>query len=131
MKKLYFFIILFLCGCSNRVINYEIIDNNNLVYALSIENNDLCLVNVDYKITNEKDVFLLYTIYQNYLPVGYTSPAISNISLLDCYSDDYYTYYVVDIYLDLVTDLDRFIDCISKTNRLYGFNDNIILKKKL
>ena len=127
LKKLYILFVLLLVGCNNKVVNYELVKTGSTVYAVEINSNDICSVNIDYIIIDEKDVFLLYTKYQNYLPLGYSSPACSNIGLIKCYSDKTYTYYEVDLYINYVDNIACFKECISKTNKLYGFNDAVFL----
>lgn len=126
MKKMLLLMILFMSGCNS--VDYEVVKIDNQAYVINILDYNICCVNIEYEIKDEEDVFLLYTIYQNYLPIGYISPACSNISLIDCYSNDYYTFYEVDLYIDFVSDISLFKECITKTNRLYGFKDPIFLK---
>lgn len=128
MKKLFLVIILFLSGCKKGIIvDYNLEKLDTKFYVVN-SNNSIECINIEYKVIDEEDIFFLYTIYQNYLPLGYFSPAHANINLIDCYTEGKYTYYEVDFYIDIVKDLDLFKECLSKTNKIYGFGNAVFLK---
>ena len=128
LKKIFIFFLFLLTGCNQAIsVEYEM-GTINYVYAVNSSNNMLEKVIVEYEISSEEDIFLLYTNYSNRLPLGYYSLAHSNINLINCYSDDFHTYYEVDNFINLVLDLDGFRSCLTKTNQLYGYKEAIILK---
>lgn len=129
MKKFLLLGILLLSGCGNNIlVKYETEILNNQVYAVNLSTGEVLCISIDYDIQEEKDIFLLYTNYQNNLPLDYYSPAHANIGLIDCYTKGEYTYYEVDMFINLVDDLKLFKECLSKTNHIYGYGDAVFLK---
>lgn len=135
MRKIFLlFILLFLTGCSNSKINDKyMIGKEATIYAYNINNKEIEEVNIIYNIENVEDVFKLYTIYQNTLPLGYVSMSTCNVGLIDYKIEDNTCYYYVDKYISLVDDLEIFSSILKSTNRLLGYketkiiyNDNII-----
>lgn len=135
MRKLFLFFFLFsLSSCSEsqpKTAEYEVAEQN-LVYAYSVEDEQIKDVYVDYAIQDYIDVFELYTIYQNYLPPAYTSMGTSNVALEKAEVIDNVVVYEVDSFIYLVQDLDVFASLLSKTNQLLGYQGSkIICKDKI
>lgn len=132
--KLFFILLLclFLSSCTTeKKYNYEI-KNLTTVYAYNFDTDDIEKVYIDYEIKNYKDVFYLYTNYQNYLPVGYTSYAYTNVELLDSKETEDSIIYYVNEYIKLVDDLEVFKMLLENTNLLlYEKNTFIIHNNKI
>ena len=109
-----------LSSCYTSSINYDTTRlKGSKAYAYNIEDEIIELVNVELIINNPKDVFDLYTLNFNYLPIGYSSMAINVLDV----------YYNVNEYISLVYDFDIFYELIIKTNKLIGFNNTYIVFK--
>lgn len=125
MKKMTLFLFLltiFLTSCERSIsISYEAVEEWK-VYAIEEESKKIQEVYVDYAIEDAVDLFELYTIYQNYLPMGYLSPLSPNISLLDIKIEDMNVTYIVDNYV-LISDIDCFKELIIPTAKLYGYSN--------
>lgn len=123
--------LLFLCtSCKKNVdvvfSNYEGI----MVYAIEEKTNQLKEIEIDYSISNEKELFYLYTIYQNQLPLGYSSPANPNITLNSAYRKENVVYYEVDNFI-LFSDLSVFQEVLEKTGKCLDISEvHIILNQK-
>lgn len=134
LKKYIFLIILFLTSCSNSNSDNKIeLKNPTTVYAYNVKNKKIEEVNIKYEIEDVKDVFDLYTKYQNILPLGYVAMSSCNVELLEYKISDNTCYYYVDNYISLVDDIEIFSNLLSSTNCLLGYaetkiiyNDNII-----
>lgn len=133
MKRLIFFfaLILILCTSCKKDVEVTFAEEDALaIYAIEEQTSLLKKVEVEYKIENEKDLFYLYTSYQNYLPLGYTSPANPNISLLDCWLKNKIVYYTVDNFI-LLSDIQLFHDALLKTGECLNLREvHIILNQK-
>ncbi len=136
MKKLCFvFMILLLSSCSSRKpkkAEFEYASETK-VYAYSLKDKKINDIYIDYKIEDYQDVFELYTIHQNYLPLSYSSMGSSNVELIHAEVIDNIVYYEVDSFISLVQDLDIFTLLLNKTNQELGYagakiiyKDNII-----
>lgn len=123
MKRLFcLIIVLFLFGCSNDVsVFYELKEDNYYAYAVNIKTNEIKKVNIEFEINDYEDIFLLYTRYQNYFPIGYSVFSHCNISLIDTYIKDKDIYYIVDNYILLVENIELFQELLTKTNAIYGY----------
>lgn len=128
MKKVvYILLLLFLlCSCKNKNIEYEH-KKSQEVYAYNIVNNEIELVEIDYIINDYIDVFNLYTINQNNLPIGYCSLCYTNLELLSSSIDKNEIKYYVNIYIKLVDDLEIFKSLIIKTNLLLFEKNSIFI----
>jgi hypothetical protein len=130
MKKLMFFIIFIflLISCDNKnEIEVEVVDGNNYVYAIDYNDKKIKKVSIDYEINDYNDIFNLYTIYQNRLPLGYYINANSNVSLIKSYVNENNVYYVVDKYISLTKDINLFLEVLSLSNNLLGYNKTFIV----
>ena len=128
LLNILFFLIL--SSCYNSSINYDTTRlKGSKAYAYNIEDEIIELVNVELIINDPKDVFDLYTLNFNYLPIGYSSMAINGLELYSykIINDD--VYYNVNEYIRLVYDFDIFYELIIKTNKLIGFNNTYIVFK--
>ena len=130
MKKLYILFVLFIffisCKNNNEI---EIEINENIYYIYAIEYNDRTIkkVEIDYKINDYNDVFYLYTIYKNRLPQGYYINSNANVSLIKSYVLDNSVYYVVDKYIYLTKNIDLFVEILSLSNKLLGYDKTFIV----
>ncbi len=131
MKILLLVFFILLTGCSQPEVTISCEKPNMLkVYAYTNQTNELEEVLVDYTFTNEADLFNLYTVYQNYLPLGYHSSGSANVSLQDYYVENKVIYYVVDRYI-LLVDYNAFVSVLAATARLYDYQDvHILLEGK-
>lgn len=130
MKKIYLILLyfVFLTGCKPKSeIDIEIVDKNNYVYAIDYKDKVIKKVFINYEINDYNDVFNLYTIYKNRLPLGYYSNSNSNVSLLKSYVLDNNVYYVVDKYIYLTDDIELFIEILTLSNKLLGYNKTFIV----
>lgn len=129
MKKNLLFLLLFLLtSCSKSIdkIEYEL-EQETDVYAYNLETKQIEEVTIFYDVKSAIDVFELYTIYQNNLPLGYSSMASANVSLLEIKIEDNIVYYEVDNYVSLVEDLLIFSEILSQTNNNLGYEDTKII----
>lgn len=116
------FIVFFLSSCNHNLkVSYELDESLTQVFALCEEDKVVKSIKIDYDIKTEEDVFLLYTIFQNNLPLGYVSPAHANITLLQCKIENDNIYYYVDSFIFLSSDISLFLEILTKTNQLYGY----------
>lgn len=71
MTLFLFLLTVFLTSCERSIsVSYEAVEEWK-VYAIEEESKKIQEVYVDYAIEDAVDLFELYTIYQNYLPMGY------------------------------------------------------------
>jgi hypothetical protein len=130
MKRLYIviFYLFILMGCSKKDnIQIDIIEDVTYVYAINYKDDKIEKVVIDYEIKDYNDIFNIYTIYQNRLPLGYYVNANSNVTLLKSYVNDNNIYYVVDKYINLTEDIGLFIKILSLSNELLGYNKTFII----
>lgn len=102
-----------------------VIKGDSSVYAYCIESKRIEEVYLNYEINNPLDIFELYTIYQNYLPIGYSSMISSNLNLIECSYNKNMVIYKVD---NLPNNYSIFYDLLLKQNKLLGYNDVKIIK---
>lgn len=122
MKKLFFLFLFFLVSCSKEItVSYEL-KKEYEVYAINAQTLKKELVTVDYPINNGESIFLLYTIYQNYLPIGYYSNGSPNISLFKVEEKNSVLYYTVDKYIYL-TDIFDFKSLLDMTVQLFAYQE--------
>lgn len=122
MKRICILLVLLLTSCSRSVKVSVEEGTMNKVYAVDNQSGQLIEVDVEYEIHNETDLFELYTIYQNQLPVGCHSLGTPNITLLEAYVEDDVIYYVVDRYIMQVP-IEDFQRLLAKTASLYQYQD--------
>ena len=130
MKKLLFLSILFLLfvGCDkNEDINIIIDEKEVYLYAIDYDDEKIKKISVNYEIKDYNDIFNIYTIYQNRLPIGYYVNANSNVTLLKSYVNDNNVYYVVDKYIYLTEDINLFVNILSLSNKLLGYDKTFII----
>lgn len=127
MKKYTFLFLFLLTSCNKDITTQFIIEDMSSCYAISIENNSIELIDVDYEINDYIDVFILYTINQNHLPLGYYVESSSNVELIDSYLEGNDVYYVVDAYIYLTEDIESFENILSLTNKLIGYDKTFII----
>ncbi len=122
MKALVLMLVLFLSSCSNTInVSYEK-SLEYKAYAFSEKTNNLAEVYVEYALNDAESIFYLYTIYQNYLPIGYYSAGNSNISLLETKIVGKDIYYYVDNYI-LLSDITKFHTLLIKTAQIYDYKN--------
>ena len=127
------FILFFLCSCRSAVtVSFEE-KEETLIFALEDCTNNIKEISMEYTIDDEQDLFYLYTIYQNYLPIGFSSPASPNVSLLKSCVNQHTVSYYVDNYIFLC-DIPLFFEVLTKTGKQFGykeiqifFNDNKLI----
>lgn len=130
MKKVYFVILLvfFLIGCnSENEIEVDIVESNNYIYAIDYNNNQIKKVLIDYEIKDYNDIFLIYTIFKNKLPLGYYVNSNSNVTLLKSYILENNVYYIVDKYIYLTEDIGLFVEILTLSNKLLGYDKTFIV----
>ncbi|MDE6241586.1 MAG: hypothetical protein K2M08_04075 [Anaeroplasmataceae bacterium] len=122
-------ILLVCCSCKKNIeVSFEEIDEIS-VYAIKESSQKLEEVIIEYKLENEEDLFVLYTRYQNTLPIGYVSPANPNITLLASEVKNKRVYYTVDNYI-LLSDIPVFHEALIQTGKLLGYQEiHIILNE--
>lgn len=130
MKKLIVLIILlFLVSCKPAQIDdveYEITTTSS-VYGYNISTNTLETIELPYEVLDSIDVFELYTIYQNRLPLEYVSYGSSNVALLDLKIEDNIVYYTVDSFIYLCDDLELFLELLYAANKKLGYIETVVL----
>jgi len=128
VKKLLllFLFIILLVGCRRYDYDYEY-KGQTKVYAYSLSDNEILLIDIDLEIKNEADVFNLYTINQNYLPVGYTSFCYTNLELISSSVTNKEIIYVVSDFIKLVDNLEVFKSLIYETNYLLFEKESIFI----
>ncbi|MDE7161635.1 MAG: hypothetical protein K2N65_02625, partial [Anaeroplasmataceae bacterium] len=87
-----------------------------LVYAIEEKTSKIKEIRVEYSIENEEDLFTMYTIYQNILPLGYSSPANPNVHLLEWKRTNKAVFYSVDNFI-LFSDLSAFQEVLLRTGK--------------
>lgn len=92
------------------------------VYAFTNDGEKLELVDIDYAIEDEVDLFELYTIYQNYLPQNYHSCASANMELLSSSVRQKVIFYEVDRFI-LNSPLEKLKGLLDATGKLYGYKE--------
>lgn len=124
MKRLIILILLLLLTSCNHSNNEYSIEENNLtkVYAYSTRNEKIEEVYVEYEIKSHEDVFNLYTIHQNYLPLNYTSEGSGNVKLISSKIEDNIVYYEVDVFIKAVENLDIFHKLLAQANADLGYS---------
>lgn len=109
-----------MCSCRREVSVFFEEKEEIFIYALEDSTNRLKEISVDYKIENEVDLFCLYTIYQNSIPMGFSSPASPNVSLIKSSVVNSEVNYFVDNYIFLC-DVPLFYEVLAKTGKQFGF----------
>ena len=97
------------------------------VYGYNIQTKQIEAFEMEYVIQDYIDVFSLYTIHQNYLPICYRSFGTANVGLIEAVVEDGVVGYHVDNYIYLTTDLDIFTSLLKKMNADLGYLDTKIL----
>lgn len=125
MKRIWFFvcfILLFCCSCKKSIeVTFEQ-EEGTLVYAINTSSLEIEDVLIEYRIETAEDLFLLYTCYQNRLPLGYTSPANPNISLISTLEKQKIVYYTVDNFI-LLSNVSNFHEVLKRTGKLLGYTE--------
>ncbi|MDE6414341.1 MAG: hypothetical protein K2K48_02915 [Anaeroplasmataceae bacterium] len=132
MKRLWIvlgFVLLVCCSCKKNIeVTFEQIEETK-VFAVKESTYKIEEVVIDYKLEDERDLFVLYTNYQNYLPLGYSSPANPDITLLSSTVKNNIVYYTVDNFI-LLSDLNAFHEVLERTGKLLGYQEvHIILNE--
>lgn len=132
MKRLFFclsLILLVCCSCKKNVeVSFEQMEGT-MVYAVKSSTHKIEEVMIDYELKNEEDLFMLYTSCQNTLPLGYTSPANPNITLLSSEVKNKVVYYMVDNFI-LLCDYSLFHEVLVQTGKTLGYIEiHIILNE--
>lgn len=91
-------------------------------YGYSKINYKIEEIYIEYELNDYVDVFNLYTIHQNYLPLNYVSKGSGNVGLLDSKVENNIVYYEVDAYINTVENLDIFYELLTKTNMNLGYS---------
>ena len=123
------FLILSLSSCGkkkNTAVEYEFVEGTK-VYAYHLQSQKIEEVYVDFTIKTYTDVFQIYTIYQNYLPLNYESMGCSNVSLLSAKVEENMVYYEVDSFIYLTEDMDIFVSLLDYMNRDLGYDGSKII----
>ena len=121
--------LLLCCSCKENVeVFFEEVEGIS-IYAVKTSTKEIEKVTIDYELLNEEDLFMLYTRYQNTLPLGYSSPASPNISLLSSEVKNKIVYYTVDNFI-LLCDYSLFHDVLVQTGKTLGYVEvHIILNE--
>ncbi|MCM1130904.1 MAG: hypothetical protein NC310_02180 [Roseburia sp.] len=132
MKRLFFcfcVILLICCSCKKNVeVSFEQIETTS-VYAIKSATSNIEEVMIDYELIDETDLFMLYTSYQNTLPIGYSSPANPNITLLSSEVKSKVVYYTVDNFV-LLCNISLFHEVLLQTGKTMGYKEiHIILNE--
>lgn len=132
MKRLFFCLILILlicCSCKKNVeVSFEQMEGT-MVYAVRSSTHKIEEVMIDYELKDEDDLFMLYTSCQNTLPLGYTSPANPNITLLSSEVKNKVVYYTVDNFI-LLCDISLLHEVLVQTGKSLGYIEiHIILNE--
>lgn len=117
------FLLFFLTSCTNQSSEY-ILEAEELTkaYGYSKINYKIEEIYIEYELDDYIDVFNLYTIHQNYLPLNYVSKGSGNVGLLDSKVENNIVYYEVDAYINTVENLDIFYELLTKTNMNLGYS---------
>ncbi len=91
-------------------------------YAVADATAKLEEVYIDYDIQNEIELFELYTKYQNHFPLGYSSPANPNITLLKSDVQKNQVFYEVDNFIFL-SDIPLFQQALLFTGKALGYEE--------
>jgi len=122
-----FFVIL-LCGCKAKRLECSYEEGNLYkAFAYSTISMEIEEVYVEYELNDYDDVFNLYTIHQNHLPLNFVSMGNANIGLIASSVENDIVYYEVDIYINLVDNLEIFTNLLRKSNEELGYIDTIIM----
>ncbi len=140
MKKIYFIVLIFLAAISipmfyveKAIITYEIKEDSNIkedkvkFYLIEYETNNLKEVLVSMDNIEINDIINYYTILQNRLPSGYTSPIINNVNLIDVEKKENDLYLNFDEYFYLSNDTEIATYSLKKTFLSLGFT-NVYIK---
>ncbi len=112
--------VLFLCSCRRSIeVSFEK-QEGTLIYAVEQNTNEIKEVSIDYNLTNDLDLFYLYTINQNYLPMGFMSPANPNVTLLSSVVKSNIVYYTVDNFI-LLSDIPKLHEVLVKTGKSLNY----------
>lgn len=119
--------VLFLCSCRKSIeVSFEK-QKETLIYAIEQDTNEIKQVSIDYNLTNDLELFYLYTIYQNCLPIGFVSPANPNVTLLSSVVKNHIVYYTVDNFI-LLSDIPKLHEVLVKTGKTLNYREiHIIL----
>lgn len=132
MKKILMAIslVLLMTSCTKKVeVNY-VIASEITVYAVIENTKTIDEVSINYNIDSKEALFNLFTIHQNYFPIGYTTMASPNVSLLSSQIINNEIYYQVDDYI-YFSDIELFSTILDKTSRLHGYSGaHILLNNK-
>ena len=117
------------CSCKKNIeVSFEVGEEIS-VYAIKSSTNKLEEVIIEYTLEDEEDLFVLYTSFQNCLPIGYISPANPNITLLSSEVKNKVVYYTVDNYI-LLSDIEVFHEALTQTGKLLDYKEvHIILNE--
>ncbi len=132
MKRLFFigFFLFSLCSCKSSVdVSFKEAEVNK-IYAIYDLTEELKEIELDYPIENEAELFHIYTIYQNHLPIGYSSPANPNVELVSSILKDGCISYYVNNFI-LLSDLETLHQALMLTGKQFGFKEiHIFLNEK-
>lgn len=92
------------------------------IYAIEDVTNELKVIELEYPIENERELFCIYTIYQNHLPLGYSSPASPNLELVTSSLLDGCVQYDVNNFIFL-SDLKQFHKALLLTGKQFGYKE--------
>ena len=130
MKKIFkiMLLLLLLGSCDKKKeIDIEINNYESYVYCIDYKDKEIKKVGINYIISDYNDVFNIYTIYQNRLPIGYYVDVNSNVGLIKSYEYDNDIYYVVDNYVSLTKDINTFVLLLTYSNSLLGYSKSFII----
>lgn len=126
MKKIFLLLAVisfFLTACKKQYeIHYETGDLIS-VFAIEEKTNRIEELWIEYEILDEVDLFNLYTIHQNYLPIGYSSPVNPNVSLIYSSVSNKVVNYYVDNFILFTEDLTSFQELLKKTGKAFGYEE--------
>ena len=124
MKKFFLLLVFISCFLTSCKKQYEIhYEEASLisVFAIQEKSNRIEELWIEYVILDEVDLFNLYTIHQNYLPLGYSSPVGPNVSLISSSVSNKEVSYYVDNFILLTEDLVSFQQLLEKTGKPFGY----------
>ena len=124
LKKILLIFVLFLSSCSKVEM---VLENAKLYpcYAVNVEGN-YELIYVDYVILDEVDIFELFTIKQNNLPINFYSYGNGNITLERSVIINDCVYYYVDRFVFL-SDVEMFKKQLELNVKLYNYSDVFLI----
>ncbi|MDE6583781.1 MAG: hypothetical protein K2K15_00100 [Anaeroplasmataceae bacterium] len=126
MKKFFLLLVFISCFLTSCKKQYEIhYEEGTLisVFAIQEKSNRIEELWIEYEILDEVDLFNLYTIHQNYLPIGYSSPVGPNVSLISSSVSNKKVSYYVDNFILLTEDLTAFQQLLQKTGKAFGYEE--------